>query len=651
MRFSKKILESFIDLPKDWRELMEDVGLEIKSVDGDIMNLELLANRGDHYCYLGLATEINGRTDTGVKQRPESEVKYVSAKRFSIDTDKCIAYSLVPFDISAIKTANADDILIASGVNVIHPSIDITNVVMLEYGQPAHVYDADKIVGKIKIRETVNGEKAALLFHEGLTELPAGTCVISDDEKILCVAGVIGCNAAGVDKNTKNVLFETALFDPVSIRKTAKVLNVCTIASQRFERGGNLDVVKSGAQRATHLYSEINVKQNGDAEFEQRVKLPVYEIEMSGDFVRGALETDISDSEISDRLLRYGFVKSGSKYIVPNVRVWDIKGYKADLIEELCRSIGYNNLPNKLPIAGMGSTPTFSEQRKSEINSYFVNNGFFEVITDNLYSPKHAKLSPVKTHISIENSVDGGYAFMKNNCIVQAVELIDKNLRVKNREICAFEWGKVFDFDKSGNPNETNMFWGILNGANVSALTVKGLLKNLFESLELDVRFEYNKETPNEEDGLLMPKRSGQIYYNPADALLGSFGEVSPELLEQFDIKNDRPVYFVLNTDAILIAPKKKVKYESPSNIIASTRDISVVMPYGKSAGSVSEFILQNYKQLANVKISDVYDKPKESLRNITFTLEFVADKQFGTEELNSLILEIMNSANIFAKN
>ncbi|MBN1281696.1 MAG: phenylalanine--tRNA ligase subunit beta [Alphaproteobacteria bacterium] len=648
MKFSKKILETFVDLPADWRELMEDVGLEVKSVDGDIMNLELLANRGDHYCYLGLATEINGRAGTGVKQLQEKGLKYENAKRFVIDTDKCIAYSFVPFDIKSIKPAKADYILESSGVNVIHPAIDVTNVVMLEYGQPAHVYDADKIVGQVHIRETKVGEKAALLFHEGLTELPAGTVVIADDEKILCVAGVIGCHGAGVDENTKNVLLETALFDPVSIRKTAKELGVCTIASQRFERGGNLDAVKSGAERANYLYEQISANQNGDAEFSQRVKLPVKEIQMSCDFVRNELEIDISDKEINERLSRYGFIISDKKYIVPNVRTWDIKGFKADLIEELARSIGYNNLPNRLPMAQIGSEPTPNELRKTKINSYLVNNGFFEVFTDNLYSPKHAKLSPVPEHVKIENSIEGGYAFMKNNCIVQAVELVSKNLRVKNREIRAFEWSKVFDFDKKGIPRETNMLWGIVNGNKESALTVKGLLENLFENLGLDVRFEYNIEKPEEEDNFLMPKRRGQIYYTPTDALMGSFGEVSPGFSEQFDIKNEHPIYFVLNTDALLIAPKKKTKYESPSNLIASVRDISVSIPYGVSAGSVAGFIAKNYKVIADVKITDVFEKPKESLRNITFALEFKGTQ--STEELNTLILEIMNSANEFAK-
>lgn len=682
MKFSKKILETFVDLPADWRELMEDVGLEVKSVDGDIMNLELLANRGDHYCYLGLATEINGRMCGKLKSKsPDSIVnaplfsekydgknvfagepelkkdksgnyKYAGVDySFDIETDKCLVYSLTPYKLEKTqKSRKTTDeyiktMLPASGVNLILDIIDITNVVMLEHGQPSHVYDADKIKGKIHIRDSKPGEKAALLFHEGLTELPAGTCVIADDEKILCVAGVIGCHAAEADENTKNILVETALFDPIAIRKASRAIGHTSIASQIFERGGNWYGPRDGASRAKRMYNLIGWEQSGNYQL-IRKEFDVKTIKLPGDFVRQQLEIDITDKEIADRLSRYGFLKSdsGDVYSVPPWRIWDIKGFKADLIEELARSIGYNNLPSHLPIAKIGSEPTPDELRKTKINSYLVNNGFFEVFTDNLYSPKHAKLSPVPEHVKIENSIEGGYAFMKNNCIVQAVELVSKNLRVKNREIRAFEWGKIF---KSNN--EIEILWGIMNGANVNSLNTKGLLENLFVNLSLDFKIEYGDFAESKkvsEWSLLNPNRRGHIVCDGRGVCV--FGEIAPSLLTEFDIKNDLPIFFSFDTKGLMNAVNKKIKYISPSSIIPSVRDISVSIPYGVSAGSVAGFIAKNYKVIADVKITDVFEKPKESLRNITFALEFKGTQ--STEELNSLILEIMNAANEFAK-
>ena len=144
-----------------------------------------------------------------------------------------------------------------------------------------------------------------------------------------------------------------------------------------------------------------------------------------------------------------------------------------------------------------------------------------------------------------------------------------------------------------------------------------------------------------------MPKRSGWIISD--NKKIGYFGEMSPKLLNQFDIKNDRPVYFAFDTDVLLNVESKTVKYESPSNTMTSSRDISVSVPYGVSAGCVSEFIADKYNaKIANVKIVDVFEKPKESIRNVTFALSFSG--QHSAEELNKLILEIMNDANDFAK-
>ncbi len=661
MKFFLKTLKTFVDLPKDWIDLMEDVGLEVKTVDGDIINLELLANRGDHYCYMGLAREISGRTGGKItipKSTPvmqddheyDADSKYIKTPGqkhlFELETDKCIAFSLTPYKFKKhVKTpANYTEMLTASGVNVILPAIDVTNVVLLEYGQPAHIYDADKIVGKIHVRETKKGEMAALLFHEGMTELPAGTVVIADDEKILCVGGVIGCHGADVDENTTNILFETALFDPVSIRRTERaLLEKPTIAAQIFERGGDISAICAGAARAHKLYSDMGWEPNGQFCFARSKRIEKQYIEMSGDYVRNALEIKITDKEIDERLARYGFEKTPGGYMIPTWRVWDIKGTRADLIEELCRSIGYNNLSSRLPQVTIGAEPTSAQLRKSEIDSYMVHNGFYEVFTDNLYSPKHANMSPVADHIALENSVDGGYAFMKNNAIVQAAELVAKNINVKNREIRCYEWGKVFQKD-----GEHNVLWGVMNGAKISPLDVKGLLENLMKDLGIEYSIEYGNAADFCVKPCIHPTRCGKIVSKGREICI--FGEIHPVLLAEWDIKNDLPVIFeFFDCEELLNLAPRKIKYESPSATIASVRDVSVAVPYGKHAGDVAEFILKNFKEIADVKIADVFEKPKESVRNVTYTLAFVP-RDFKTDEINALIVKIMQDATDFIK-
>lgn len=631
MKFSKKILETFIKLPVEWQDLMEDVGLEVKSLTGDNFTLELLANRGDHYCYAGLAREISGRTGDSVNMPALAEINEKLAEVFEIKTDKCLAFSLTPYKFTKHIPTDSKRayMLSASGVNVIHPAIDITNVVMLELGQPAHIYDLDKIVGKMVIRETNAGEQAALLFHEGMTELPAGTIVISDDEKILCVAGVIGCRAAGVDENSRNIGFETALFDPVSIRKTAKSLGVSSIASQRFERGGDMNAVHLGARRAAALYPASGWEQAGDMQFALRNDIPKQFIKMPGDFVRGELEINITDAEIDERLARYGFVKTESGYETPAHRIWDIKGYPADLVEELCRSVGYNALPSRLPHVEIGAEIGAAEIRKDEVAAYLINNGFFEVITDNMYSPKHAALSPVKEHINLENSVDGGYAHMRNNTIVQAAELVDKNLRVKNMEIKAFEWGKVF----TGDCAEISVLWGVMNGRGLDALDAKGLLAGMGLKSEIAANA---ADFPAYD--FLSPARRGVLTLD--NETIGIYGEMHPSLLAAFDIKGAAPVYFEILTDELLGARRGRPAYVKPPKVALSERDITISVPYGKPAQEIANELIGEGVVMVSCIISNVYDKPAEKARNITYTLTF--KEGLSTEEINDILTKIL---------
>lgn len=653
MKFSKRILNDFIELPSNWIDLMEDIGLEVKSFDGkDVMNLELLANRGDHYCYMGLVREIFGRTSQKINFKPslnlfEKEPDFIKYDKylkyenvdylFDIETEKCLAYSLTQYSIESLKEVEDDYkyMLNVSDINIINPAIDVTNIIMLEFGQPSHVYDLDKIVGKIRIRDSKKGEKADLFFHKETVELPEGICVISDDEKILCIGGVIGCRGAEVDKNTKNIVFETALFDPVSVRKTERLLlDKPTIAAQIFERGASLDNVKKASERALYLFNEIGIKKSSIYQYMYNKEKCITKSFPLPD-ISSALSVDLSKQSIVDILSRYGFITENDICFVPSSRVWDIMN-SADLVEEVARSIGYNNIPSKLPIASIGVLENDKELRKSKINSYLVNNGFFEIFTENLYSLKHSNLSPIKEHVKIENSVDGGYSFMKNNCIVQATQLISKNISMKTKDIYAFEWGKVFYSDYS----ECEKLWGVLNSeSGVCIYKLKGILEGLLNSIDVNFSFNYYEESDNKEFSLLVPKRRIKIISNGIE--IGFFGEIKQNLLLEFDCKNVRPAYFCFDVSNLLNIGVKEFVYKSPSNLIQSTRSISLDIPFGLNSDKVINFIFQKYNSVRDIKITDIYEKEKS--RNLTFLLEFSGIN--STVEINSLILEIMDEA------
>lgn len=676
MKISLNILKKYIDLPNslvESKELFEDIGLEVKRIDkeGDdsLVTFELLANRGDHHSYEGVAREVSGRTGSTLKPIPMGNMSYTEVSSlFSIDTDGCIAYSATEFrndTPSDVKNLSSDylHMLKVGGVNEICPVIDVTNVVNLELGQPAHVYDADKIKGKIHIRESLQGEKAQLLFGKGEIDLPAGIIVIADDEKILTLAGIMGCDVASVDKNTKRVIFEAALFDPVRIRKASKALGIQTLASQRFERGGDLDVIKRSVERATFLYDQIGWKNMVPSQFNQNVALPSRVISLTPAEASEYLDRELSKEEIINRLGRYGFKATeqndGSlQFKVPMHRIWDVE-YPVDLYEELGKSIGYNSLPNKLPIATIGTTATEEEKRKDAIDAYLVDQGFYEIFTDSLYSIQHYEkmgvdsTDPLAAHVGITNAQDKGYSMLKNNCLIQAVETVERNLRVKNRDIKAYEWTRVFHPDKTaknGVCREEKILWGIVNGCayprhfsykdvKATPLYLKGIVNGI--SGKLDVDFDYKSEIDETKEPiakLLHPLRRASILDSMGHKI-GIFGEVHPKVLFAFGIKNERPCYFQFYTEKLLALPVSEHEFKDPSELMPVNRDICLEVPERYPAGSIIADIKKETEiPVSRVELTDVYKDDKSPDRKITYSIDYQpSEANIPAEEFNKL--------------
>lgn len=674
MKISLQNLRNYIDLDADVaknKDLFEDIGLEVKNIETQgndtLVTFELLANRGDHHSYEGVAREISGRTGDKLKQIPMNSVEFTqNSNKFSIDTDGCIAYSLTEFLANGKTTGEPlkrySHMLRTGGVNEICSVIDVTNVVNLELGQPAHVYDADKVKGKISVRESKEGEKADLLFQKGEITLPAGITVIADEEKILTIAGIIGCNVASVDENTTRVLFEAALFDPVKIRKASKKLGIQTLASQRFERGGDIDVIKRAVQRAANLYETIGWNLTGASQFEQNVKLPERIIKLSVEDASKYLDRKFTAQEITEILSRYGFVAQPSAgtdlaFKVPMHRIWDVE-YPVDLYEELCKSIGYNNLPNMMPVAEIGAVPTQPEKNKAMVDDYLVNQGFYEIFTDSLYSIQHfnrmgvTKDEPLGQHINITNAQDKGYSLLKNNCLIQAVELVEKNLRQKNKDIKAYEWTRVFIPDANAANKvcrEQKMLWGIVNGnalpwhysyksVKADPIYLKGIIDGLGKMLQVDLYLQQIKKDDHSAQmvsKMLHPLRRMEIL-DAAGHSVGVFGEIHPRVLDAFGIKAERPCYFQLDSDKLLSMKQKLNNVEAIKSGIPVVRDICLEVPERYPAGSIiADIQAEKTVPVTSVELVDVYDD--KTCRKITYTIKYMPDdNKFTAEDVNN---------------
>src|SRR5688500_6580859 len=362
-------LRTFIDLPErmhDARELLDDVGIEVKTAEtsslGTVFNVELLANRGDHYCYAGIAREVSGRTGGRLRYQPVATLnrQIATPDRVRIESPLCLVYTVTELSVirsgveggaaaeaaaaphSANRRVLPSEVLLpltATDIHSISASVDASNLTNLELGQPTHAFDADTIDGPIIIRSSRKGEKAWMLFTPEAVEIPEGTLVIADESKILGIAGVIGCVESSVTDKTTRILFESATFDPVAVRVASRKLDQPTDAAARFMRGGDPSLPLIGAARVAHLLEKHCGYRIGKAYSAGEWRDPQRTIEVHVPAMRTFIGAELSAMQMADRLTRYGFAiedpnDQSLRAIGPPHRLWAGR-YEPDLAEAL----------------------------------------------------------------------------------------------------------------------------------------------------------------------------------------------------------------------------------------------------------------------------------------------------------------------------
>ena len=490
MNISRHVLQRYIQLPESDRELralLDDIGIEVKRVNqtetGDsVFGLELLANRGDHYCYAGIARAISGRTGADVCG-PEWRTLETSDKGevpVELASALCLGYSATLLirepQGSTMLAAEQLAPLDAASIHSITAPIDATNLANLELGQPTHVFDADKIVGSIVVRQSVAGEMAWPLFAEESIELPAGTLVIADQEKVLAIAGVIGCEDSKATEDSTRIILESGTFDPVAVRKAGRALSIHTDSLARFERGADPSLLLIGAGRVVHLLEDCGWQVVGATTWVSNWEDPVRELSLSMQRINSFIGTELSIEDVSARLQRYGFAVAASEpelsVIVPPHRIWDVES-DADIIEEILKSIGYNNTPIGLPSIERGALKSAAEQTRILAEEQLLAAGFYEVFTDGFYSRSLLERfdisagHPLFEHVETLNSLDKGYSLLKNNTIFQAALAVARNRNDGLSAMKMYEWTRTFHPDSAsanGVCSERNVLWLIACG-------------------------------------------------------------------------------------------------------------------------------------------------------------------------------------------
>ena len=662
MHISKEVLHQYLDLPQDsnaLRLLLDDVGIEVKKMNQEegTISVELLANRGDHYCYEGIARECSGRLGGEVRLPEFTRLEVGEAgPKVENRTEKCLVDTATYLERNEAEKAFPEDILKpleGAGIHSLIPPVDATNLSNIELGQPTHVFDAEKVVDPIVIRISEKGEKAWLLFEEAAREIPEGIMVIADQEKIIAIAGVIGCEDSKTTEKTRKIILESACFDPVSVRKAGRALGVHTDSLARFERGSDPTYPLIGAGRVIHLLEKYSSwVRAGQTQKVGDWKNPHRKLSISVPVLNQFLQLQLSEKEVQERLERYKFAINATNenlvIEVPPHRLWDVDKV-ADIYEEVAKSVGYNNTPISLPNISMGALPTLAESRREQVEELLLGAGFYEIITDGFYGRhtfEHLGLPQdhvLQTHVETLNSLEKGYSLLKNNAVLQAVEAVVKNLNKGILNLKIYEWTRLFFLDseaENGVCSEKKILWGLTSGSMRSQTwqerPVKSdplFLKGLVEELGIELRLDFSVHPSKGEhsvSALLHPRRQAAIYLG--EQLVGVLGELHPRICKEFKIKRARPCYFEISEEAFW-QESSAVQYALPPVHQPLVRTIAFGLPHKIEAIKISNVLKTSGAQ---VQINDRFDYQDNGqfMRAITYQLRF--DNPDGTLSADS---------------
>ena len=652
MKLPILLLKKLIDLPQisnsELRILFDDLGLEVKDFEeskhGPLFTIETLANRADHVHVFGIARELSGRLLKPAKM-PEL-FKSLPDKPCSVKvikkTDLCMRYAALEIDLNSNLKAPEDSVKYLFDAAGNHPIVDILNYTALELGQPMHAFDKDKLEGDIFI-DTLAAPEKIIALDEKEYLVPKDSIVIKDSKKIIAVAGVIGCKNSMVDEGTKHSVIESASFNPVSVRKTAKSMGISTDASYLFERGCDFNTVTIGLLRVLCLAGNGITALGYSLAEDKPTKADT--VKVSCELIRRQLNLPVLDKgDFTKRLSLVGFnVKESDNFFgieVPSWRIWDISN-SSDIVEEYTKLFSLNKIKLELPPLDY-EIPEDNNVDKLlfKVEPSLLGNGFLEVITKGFYSNEEvqlvSELDPAlsQTHLSLKNSVDSAYSNLKVTNILHFAKIAGANFRkgvltVKIYELCRLFSkdkipGSVYDYEKdvlsfafAGRWNDNE--WQKQEDREKQLAAFKGVVESVIRSTgnQMSVSESHQK--------LLHPGVQASIIVN--DKICGFFGLVHPILKEGTELKND---LFYCEIDVSELSSFIRINnYVDVSDLPAVRRDITLKIPLKWQADKIIHNIRKlNISDLKSLIICDNFKKSEEDFRRVTFRLTFQSDTQ-----------------------
>lgn len=593
------------------------------------------ANRGDQMSVIGIAREISALFNRKMKLSlmiPQEEKK-ADFKVEIKDDEICKYYSIAVLKDITIKPAPEfiQRRVIAGGMRPINNVVDITNYVMLEYGTPLHAFDYDKLNKYLCVRYADMGEKLTTLDEVERT-MTDKTVVISKENEAVCLAGVFGGNNSEIDDNSKNLALEAAYFTPHTNRKSARSVGYRSEASARFERGVDIGLVKQGLYQAVNLLIKY-----ADAKFEGiseagKDQLEPVEITLRDSEIRRILGVSIEQDKCIEILENLGFELLGknqmaAKFKVPSYRQNDVYR-EIDLIEEVSRIAGYENIPPTLPNINEGATISDETRTIKLINELFLGQGYSEIVSTSLTGDTFLKNYMTslddKTRVDVINPQSEDATSLRQELMPNLLNIVKNNFDNGNKNFKLYEIGKTFK--AKDEPNED--FSGVLEERKISGCifghtnneywnkketadfyTIKGVLENLFEVLGLTKRIVFS---PLKEDKKFMhPYQTATIELlgkNPIN--IGYVGKIHPVLSDKLKFNQDLFV-FEINLEILLknINFNNVVKYKKLPISTPVLRDIAFVVEDKTTDMDIMKTIkkVSNKNIFKGAKLFDIY--------------------------------------------
>ena len=614
----------------------------ILGFDDSIVEFEITPNRPDCLSVIGLAREASATFKRPLKlHTPEPHGCGGSiADLVDIDIedgDLCPRYTARM--VKNVKIAPSPrwmrERLRNSGVRPINNIVDITNYVMLEYGQPMHAFDFSCVEGgHIIVRTAREGETIRTLDGNERKLTPNMLC-ICDEHKPVCVAGVMGGANSEIVGDTAMVLFESANFNGVSVRRTASALGMRTDASSRYEKGLDMMNTIKAVERACELVELLGCGEvvDGVMDVVAKEKAPTV-VKLEPDKINALLGTELSEDLMREILVSLGFILNGDDIYVPSWR-GDVEHY-SDIAEEVARFYGYNKIPCTL-MRGETTRGGFSEQQRFDraIGGAVRALGYDEIITYSFISPTYydkirmPKDSSLRNSLKILNPLGEDTSIMRTTILPSMLEIIARNHSYRNKSARLYELGKIYLPREDGLADEPKYLSLGAYGDGVDFFSFKGSIETLLHELRItDVK--YVACTDNDS---YHPGRCAKVY--AGETYLGVFGQIHPLVAANYGM--DTEVYTAeLSFDAMYEKRGDIPVYQPLPKFPAVTRDIAVVCDEAVTVGALEESIRRGAKGLLkDVSLFDIYRGPGVAIgkKSVAFNLVLRADDRSLTGE------------------